>query len=112
MVLLLCGLLFSAFAEWPRVALDLPIICVFRLVSGIPCPFCGMTHDFVRLVNHEVPWNRPGTLLVGLSGVVYVAQMSVSVAVGTDWSIGYVMRRCTLITLVVCVWILNLAYWM
>ncbi len=35
---------------------DVPILCVFRRVTGIPCPGCGMTRAFTFYM-HGDPWS-------------------------------------------------------
>jgi hypothetical protein len=33
----------------PNVDLNGPVMCPFRLATGLPCPFCGMTRSLVAL---------------------------------------------------------------
>ena len=48
----------TAVAAWslPQalLALDGPPVCVFRHVTGLPCPLCGGTHALSHLVNLDV----------------------------------------------------------
>lgn len=32
-----------------------PVLCLFRLVSGVPCAGCGMTRAFVAIAHGELP---------------------------------------------------------
>lgn len=32
-----------------------PTLCVFRLLTGVPCPGCGMTRSFCALAGGEIP---------------------------------------------------------
>jgi len=46
-VLVVAVLIVSSAAEWPA---RLPFtVCVFRNVTGLPCPGCGMTRGFVAM---------------------------------------------------------------
>jgi hypothetical protein len=39
-------------AVWPAAhAEDGPVVCPFRLMTGLPCPLCGMTRSFVYTVH-------------------------------------------------------------
>jgi hypothetical protein len=33
----------------PNLDLNGPVLCPFRLATGLPCPFCGMTRSLVAL---------------------------------------------------------------
>ncbi|MBA2306324.1 MAG: DUF2752 domain-containing protein [Acidobacteria bacterium] len=37
----------------PDWLLAVPLVCVLRTIFGVPCPFCGMTHDFILMVQFE-----------------------------------------------------------
>lgn len=44
-----------------------PVTCLFRLLTGLPCPTCGMTHAFVALGHGDaaraVEWNAASPLV-------------------------------------------------
>ena len=42
---------FSAWSGWP---LHLPTSCPFKLVTGMPCGACGLTHAFCALAHAEL----------------------------------------------------------
>lgn len=54
---------------------DGPVTCPFRAVTGLPCPFCGMTHSLLALGRGS--WGEsvayhplgPAVLLVALLGL-------------------------------------------
>jgi len=41
----------TAWSGWP---LHLPTLCPFKLVTGMPCGACGLTHAFCALAHGEV----------------------------------------------------------
>jgi hypothetical protein len=63
------GFLFSAMAVLavaPALAL-VPHVCLFRLISGLPCPGCGITHSIISLMHFDfaAAWhNNPAGLFV------------------------------------------------
>lgn len=53
---LLCGIslsliLLSALLESPPLPFD---VCLFKVVTGLPCPSCGMTHSFICLGHYQL----------------------------------------------------------
>ena len=67
--LVLSCLLFGGLAlAWlPNVLLGVQYQCVLHRLSGIRCPFCGMTRDFILMAHGSLPQNNPGSLLVALA---------------------------------------------
>src|SRR6185503_6456500 len=40
---------------WPRLIEALPLGCVLYASTGIRCPFCGMTRDFLTILHGSWP---------------------------------------------------------
>ncbi len=49
-----CGLGAVLLASWLIDPARLPGVCVFRLLTGLPCMFCGLTHAFHALSQGQV----------------------------------------------------------
>jgi len=61
--------IFLVFA--PHAVLDLHYRCILSMVTGIRCPFCGMTRDFILMFQGLPPRNNPGSLMAAVA--IYVA---------------------------------------
>ena len=61
---------------WPALPVHPPYACPLRAVTGIPCPFCGMTRAVVAAVHGHVVtslrYNPAGILLVALAVALVV----------------------------------------
>jgi hypothetical protein len=58
----------------PDLLLGLPLKCVLVRLSGLRCPFCGMTRDFVGMVHGILPRNNPCSLpFAAIAWVFYPA---------------------------------------
>ncbi len=66
---LVLGGLMLAFV--PNAVLGLRYQCMLHWMTGLRCPFCGMTRDFVLMAHGALPRNNPGSLVVALA--LYVA---------------------------------------
>lgn len=66
--LVLCGLV-AAFV--PNAVLGLQYQCMLHWMTGLRCPFCGMTRDLILMAHGSLPQNNPGSLLIVLA--LYVA---------------------------------------
>lgn len=62
---LLVGGLVLAWA--PNPLLGMQYQCVLHSLTGIRCPFCGMTRDFILMAHGSLPQHNPGSLLVALA---------------------------------------------
>jgi hypothetical protein len=62
--LLLGGL---ALAWMPDSLLGMRYQCVLHTVTGIRCPFCGMTRDFILMAHGSLPQHNPGSLFAALA---------------------------------------------
>ena len=69
----------SAFVVSPATAETGPVVCPFRLATGLPCPGCGLVRSWVALAHGDVQTalsrHAFGPLLFGLAvvGVIAVA---------------------------------------
>jgi hypothetical protein len=61
----------GAAAVWPLLPVHPPLACPLRSLTGIPCPFCGMTRAVVAAVHGHVmtslQFNPGGVLIVVLA---------------------------------------------
>jgi hypothetical protein len=55
----------------PHAVLGLRYQCVLHWMTGLRCPFCGMTRDFILMAHGALPRNNPGSLVMALA--LYVA---------------------------------------
>jgi hypothetical protein len=55
----------------PNAVLGLQYQCMLHWMTGLRCPFCGMTRDFILMAHGALPRNNPGSLIVALA--LYVA---------------------------------------
>jgi hypothetical protein len=62
-------------AVLPAVAHAGPVLCPLRAMTGVPCPFCGMTRGVVDAVHGDVGGSlsmNPGALLLVAAALVLV----------------------------------------
>jgi hypothetical protein len=61
---------------WPALPVHPPYACPLRAITGIPCPFCGMTRAVVAAVHGNIvtslKYNPAGILLVALAVALVV----------------------------------------
>ena len=86
------GGLVAAAAVWPALPLHPPLACPLRSLTGIPCPFCGMTRACVAAVHGHLgtslSFNPGGVLVVLLAIAVLVRPQLVVRARPPTWLIG------------------------
>jgi hypothetical protein len=51
----------------PNAVLGLQYQCVLHTLTGLRCPFCGMTRDFILMAHGSLPRNNPGSLVLALA---------------------------------------------
>jgi hypothetical protein len=60
----------------PALALPQVVLCPLRRLTGVPCPFCGMTRSVTALVHGDVGaslvWNPGGMMVVALAVALLV----------------------------------------
>ena len=62
-------------AGWPILPVHPPIACPLRSLTGVPCPFCGMTRAVVAAVHGNILGSlafNPGGIIVLLLAVVAI----------------------------------------
>jgi hypothetical protein len=66
---IVAGWLLAWFAPW-KIIFKFPS-CIFRLVTGLPCPFCGLTRSCVAAANGQIAdaiiFNPLGPVLMAVS---------------------------------------------
>jgi peptidoglycan/LPS O-acetylase OafA/YrhL len=63
----------------PNAVLGLQYQCVLHWMTGLRCPFCGMTRDFILMAHGSLPRNNPGSLVAALAlYVVYPVWLTVT----------------------------------
>ena len=92
-------------AVWPILPVHPPFACPLRALTGIPCPFCGMTRACVAAVHGHLATSlafNPAGVLVVIAAVVALVRpqlltrvrlpmWSVAIAIGAlwIWNIGF-----------------------
>ncbi len=81
----------------PFIPLDLGVLCPLRAVTGVPCPFCGMTTSVTAAVHFDIAGavaaNPAGIVAVGVALLllirrptsVKVSMPLVLLALGAMW---------------------------
>ena len=55
----------------PHAVLGAHYQCLLHRVTGLRCPFCGMTRDFILMFHGAAPQNNPGSLVLAIA--LYIA---------------------------------------
>ncbi|MFT3900695.1 MAG: DUF2752 domain-containing protein [Gordonia sp. (in: high G+C Gram-positive bacteria)] len=72
------GAVLAIAAAWPTASVtDGPGTCIFRHVTGLPCPGCGLTRSFVMLAHGDVS----AAFGFNLFGPVFFAAVAATVVV-------------------------------
>ncbi|MDQ1521234.1 MAG: hypothetical protein QOI55_2307 [Actinomycetota bacterium] len=93
----------GAAAVWPALPLHPPLVCPLRTLTGIPCPFCGMTRAVVAAVHGNVV----ASLRFNPGGIVLVV---LALALVLGWRMERVrLPKWLLPVLLGALWVYNLA---
>jgi hypothetical protein len=92
-----------------------PTLCIFRNITGQPCPFCGTTRSVGNLLigNYKSAFhlNPLGFLSVGFIGVIFISPLSVKKLntniAKTWWALNHKTQLFFLFTLFAIMWIMN-----
>ena len=72
--------LLGAALVWPVLPVHPPLACPLRTLTGIPCPFCGMTRAVVAALHGHVLDSlrfNPGGIVVVLIAVLLLAGLRI-----------------------------------
>jgi hypothetical protein len=99
------GGLVGAAAAWPLLPVHPPLACPLRALTGIPCPFCGMTRACVAAVHGHLAtslaFNPAGVLvivaaLIALLRPQWLARVRLPIWIGAAafaalwiWNVGF-----------------------
>jgi hypothetical protein len=68
---IVAGAMLGVAVVWPRLPVHPPLACPLRTLTGIPCPFCGMTRAVVAAMHghllESLRFNPAGVLVVVLA---------------------------------------------
>ena len=82
-------------AIWPLLPLHPPLVCPLRAITGIPCPFCGMTRACVAAVHGHIGASlsfNPGGVLIVLLAITALLRPQVLVRLRPSaWLFGVVL---------------------
>jgi len=83
------GALLGAAAIWPVLPVHPPAACPLRNLTGIPCPFCGMTRACVAAVHGHLgaslAFNPAGILVLAIAVLAFVRPAWLRVLVPPVW---------------------------
>ena len=70
---MLAGLVLAALVlvVAPHALLGAHYECLLHRITGLRCPFCGMTRDFILMFHGSAPQNNPGSLVLAIA--LYIA---------------------------------------
>lgn len=93
-----------------------PVLCLFRLATGLPCPSCGMTRGFVALshgnVASAVGYNVAAPVIYASVWAIFLLSMAQFIA-GRDWLLALWQRfriplALAVVALLMTAWVFNL----
>jgi hypothetical protein len=79
------GLVAGVLVFAPERLLGLAPPCVLRLVTGLNCPFCGMTRDFVAIAQGLPPVHNPASWFV-FAGVFMLFPLLAAIYKFCSWA--------------------------
>ena len=92
-------------AVWPALPFHPSVACPFRAVTGVPCPFCGLTRAVVAAVHGHVgtslAFNPAGIVVLVLAAVAVVRPGLLIRLRAPGWA---------LLTIVGALWLWNIGF--
>ena len=85
-LLVLIGAAGLAVIRAPEVVAAFPLVCGLRFLTGLNCPFCGMTRDFLLLGAGQAATHNPfSPAVAALLFLVYPATVAICLLKGRDF---------------------------
>lgn len=94
-----------------------PVLCLFRLATGLPCPSCGMTRGFIALSHGDIAlaakYNVAAPVIHAAVSVIFLLSL-LQLFSGRDWLLRFWQRfriplAVLVVVLLIIAWAVNLA---
>jgi hypothetical protein len=99
------GAMIAVAAVWPLLPLHPGIACPLRAVTGVPCPFCGMTRAVVAAVHGHVATS----LTFNPAGIIVLA-LAVCALVRPAWLTRFRAPMWIVLALFAALWVWNIGF--
>ena len=99
------GAMVAVAAAWPLLPVHPPFACPLRAITGVPCPFCGMTRAVVSAIHGHL-----GPSLAFNPGGIVVLLLAVVAIVRPSWLARLRLPMWSLFAIVGALWVWNIGF--